>query len=99
MNMTEEFHCLNWITEINWLFHDILIYWDVRGQFYRQWDVQDACWEISKAAADIYSFKKCNIHFQIFPLCFFPLCLTLYNVYYVVFVVFYIQKNLIMSGL
>ncbi len=26
--LIHEFHNLNWITEINELFHDILIYWD-----------------------------------------------------------------------
>ncbi len=28
INLIHEFHNLSWITEINELFHDILIYWD-----------------------------------------------------------------------
>ncbi len=28
LNLAHEFHNLSWITEINELFHDILIYWD-----------------------------------------------------------------------
>ncbi len=26
--LIHKFHILSWITEINWLFHNILIYWD-----------------------------------------------------------------------
>ncbi len=28
LNLIQEFHNLSWITEINELFHNILIYWD-----------------------------------------------------------------------
>ncbi len=34
LNLIHEFHNLSWITEINELFHNILIYWDAPVQVY-----------------------------------------------------------------
>ncbi len=36
--LIHEFHKLSWITEINELFHDILIYWDA-PVVYVKWDM------------------------------------------------------------
>ncbi len=37
IDLIHEFHNLSWITEINELFHDILIYWDAPVYTLRQW--------------------------------------------------------------
>ncbi len=36
MYLIHEFHILSWITEINELFHDILIYWDAPVYIYKK---------------------------------------------------------------
>ncbi len=40
--LIHEFHNLSWITEINELFHDILIYWDAPVYIYIAYEQQKA---------------------------------------------------------
>ncbi len=47
MYLIHEFHILSWITEINELFHDILIYWDAPVYIYIRNDIMAIIYTIT----------------------------------------------------
>ncbi len=47
--LIHEFHNLSWITEINELFHDILIYWDAPVYYFCGLCTHSSVWKVSSA--------------------------------------------------